>query len=209
MGLPLLKPRLDRADFLAWEAEQASKHEYLDGEVFAMVGARQEHVVVALALAARLREHLRGTRCRAYTSDMKLEVKAADAVFYPDVMVSCDEADRQRALAIQAPCLVVEVLSEGTAAYDRGAKFAAYRRLPSLQEYLLVDIDRRSLEVFRRQPQGWVLGEPAGQPRVLQLHSVALALTDEDVFGDLDPAAAPPENAAAAAPDAPDAPGAG
>lgn len=203
MGLPLLKPRLDRADFLAWEAGQASKHEYLDGEVFAMVGARQEHVVVALALAARLREHLRGTRCRAYTSDMKLEVEAVDAVFYPDVMVSCDEADRQRALAIQAPCLVVEVLSEGTAAYDRGAKFAAYRRLPSLQEYLLVDIDRRSLEVFRRQPQGWVLGEPAGQPRVLQLHSVALALTDEDVFGDLDPAAAPPENAAAAASDAP------
>lgn len=205
MGLPLLKPRLDRADFLAWEAGQAGKHEYLDGEVFAMVGARQDHVVVALALAARLREHLRGTRCRAYTSDMKLEVEAVDAVFYPDVMVSCEEADRQRALAIQAPCLVVEVLSEGTAAYDRGAKFAAYRRLPSLQEYLLVDIDRRSLEVFRRQPQGWVLGEPAGQPRVLQLHSVALALTDEDVFGDLDPAAAPPENAAAAAPDAPDA----
>jgi len=186
MGLPLLNPELSRADFLAWEADQAVKHEFLAGEVFAMVGARQDHVVVSLAIAARLREHLRGSRCRAYTSDMKLEVQAADAVFYPDVMVSCDEADRQRPLAIQAPCLVVEVLSESSAAYDLGAKFAAYRLLPSLQEYLLLDIERRSLEVFRRQPQGWVLAEPTGEPPVLHLHSVALPLTADDAFGDLD-----------------------
>lgn len=190
MGLPLPKPTLDRAAFLAWEADQPGKHEFLAGEVFAMVGARQKHVLVSLALAARLREHLRGTRCRAYTSDMKLEVAAAEAVFNPDAMVSCDEADRQRPLAIQSPCLVVEVLSDATAAYDRGAKFAAYRLLPSLQEYLLVDIERRSLEVFRRQPQGWVLAEPAGTPPLLALHSVGLALTAEDVFGDFDTPAA-------------------
>jgi Uma2 family endonuclease len=185
MGLPLPQLRFDRDDFLAWEAEQTTKHEYLAGEVFAMGGARQEHVVVALALAARLREHLRGTRCRAYTSDMKLEVTAADAVFYPDVMVSCDEADRERALALQAPCLLIEVLSDSTAAVDRGPKFAAYRQLPSLQEYMLVDIDRRQLELFRRQPVGWVLHEPQGEPRSLMLNSVNLALLDVDVFGDL------------------------
>lgn len=190
MALPEPQPRFTRADFLAWEATQPVKHEYVQGEVFAMVGARQEHVVVSLALAARLREHLRGTRCRAYTSDMKLEIDAADVMFYPDMMVSCDEADRQRPLALKSPCLVVEVLSDSTAAYDRGAKFAHYRRLPSLHEYLLVDIDRRQFELFRRQPQGWMLLEPEGTPPTLWLESVGLGLLGADVFGDLDDAAA-------------------
>lgn len=193
MGLPLAQTRFDRADYLTWEAQQAGKNEYLAGEVFAMVGARQDHVVVALALAARFREHLRGTRCRAYTSDMKLEVVEADAVFYPDVMVSCDEADRQRPVALQAPLLIVEVLSDSTAAYDRGAKFAAYRRLTSLQEYLLVDIEARRLELFRREPVGWVLHEPteptdpAAAPPLLHLSSVALDLSLDDAFADLVP----------------------
>jgi Uma2 family endonuclease len=104
-------------------------------------------------------------------------------------MVSCDEADRQRPLSVQAPCLVVEVLSDSTAAYDLGAKFAAYRQVPSLQEYLVVDINRRQLELFRRQPAGWVLHESAGQPRQLWLQSVGLGLLDADAFGDLDHAA--------------------
>lgn len=176
MGLARVQPRLDRAAVLAWKATQATKHEFIAGDIFAVVGARQEHVLVSLALAARLREHLRGTRCRAYTSDMKLEVLAADAVSYPDVMVSCDETDRQRPQALQAPCRVVEVLSESTAAFDRGAKFAAYRQLASLQEYLLVDIERQQLELFRRETAGWVLHEPEGEPRRLWLASVDLQL---------------------------------
>ena len=160
MGQALLKPRFDRPAYFDWEATQDSKHEYIAGEVFAMVGARQEHVVVSLTLASLFREHLKGTRCRAYVSDMKLEVEAADAVFYPDVMVSCDEADRRAELALRAPCLVVEVLSDSTAAVDRGPKFAAYRQLPSLREYLLVDIDARRLELFSRHADGWLLSEP-------------------------------------------------
>jgi Uma2 family endonuclease len=193
MGLPLASTRFGRADYFAWEAQQAGKNEFLAGEVFARVGARQEHVLVAGALAARLREHLRGTRCRVYSSDMKLEVVEADAVFYPDVMVSCDEADRQRPVALQAPLLIVEVLSDSTAAYDRGAKFAAYRRLASLQEYLLVDIEARRLELFRREPVGWVLHEPtepadaAVTPPLLHLSSVALDLSLDDAFADLAP----------------------
>jgi len=192
MGLPLAAAHFDREAYFEWEATQADKNEYLAGEVFAMVGARQEHVIVALALASRFREHLRGTRCRAYGANMKLEVVAADAVFYPDVMVSCDEADRQRALALQAPCLIVEVLSDSTAAFDRGNKFAAYRKLASLQEYLLVDIDARRIELYRGAPTGWVyeVMEPGG-PGSLQLQSIALTLTAADAFGDLDEPAAP------------------
>lgn len=185
MGLPQHQPGFSRSAYFVWEAAQPTKHEYLAGEVFAMVGARQDHVVVSGALFARFRQHLQGTRCRAYTSDMKLEVLAADSVFYPDAMVSCDEADLRRQLAVQAPGLVVEVLSDSTAAFDRGGKFAAYRQLESLQEYLVVDIDRRHVELFRRQPEGWVLHEPAGAPPVLALASIGLQLTDHDVFGDL------------------------
>lgn len=187
MGLPQQQERFDRPAYFAWEAQQPTRNEYVAGEVFARVAARQEHVLVAGALAARFREHLRGTCCRAYPTDMKLEVEAADAVFYPDVMVSCDEADRARALAIQAPCLIVEVLSDSTAAYDRGGKFAAYRRLASLQEYLLVDIDARRLELFRREPVGWVLHEPEGEGDAarLPLTSIGLELSAADAFGDL------------------------
>lgn len=190
MDLPRITDRFDRAAYFDWEDTQAEKNEFLAGEVRAMVSARQEHVIVAGALAARFRQHLRDTRCRAFVSAMKLEVDAADAVFYPDVMVSCDEADRQRSIALRSPCLIVEVLSDSTAAFDRGVKFAAYRRLASLQEYLLVDIDRRRLELFRREPVGWVLHEPQGDPAVLALTSIGLALTAAEPFGDLDEAAA-------------------
>jgi Uma2 family endonuclease len=196
MDLPQTAARFDRASYLDWEDKQVGKNEFLAGEVFAMVGARQEHVVVAGALAARFREHLRDTRCRAFVSAMKLEVDAADAVFYPDVMVSCDEADRQRSLALRSPCLLVEVLSESTAAFDRGVKFAAYRKLAALQEYLLVDIDRRRLELFRLEPAGWVLHEPQGDPAVLELKSIGLGLTAADPFGDLDLPAAQATGAA-------------
>ncbi len=190
MRLPLTKTPLDVESYLLWEAEQPTKHEFLGGEVFAMVGARQDHVLVALALAARLRQHLGGTRCRAYTSDMKLHVQATDAVFYPDVMVSCDEADRQRAQALQAPCFIAEVLSDSTEAVDRGLKFMTYRQLPSLQEYLLVDATRRRMELFRRESAGWVLHDAQGNPATLALTSVGLTLTQEDLFEDLDDAAA-------------------
>lgn len=113
-----------------------------------------------------------------------------------DVMVSCDEADRQRSLALRSPCLLVEVLSESTAAFDRGVKFAAYRKLAALQEYLLVDIDRRRLELFRLEPAGWVLHEPQGDPAVLELKSIGLGLTAADPFGDLDLPAAQATGAA-------------
>ncbi|HRP66499.1 MAG TPA: Uma2 family endonuclease, partial [Thauera sp.] len=84
-----------RQAYLDWEAEQPDKHEYIAGEVFAMVGVRREHALVGGALYARLRSHLKGSRCHTYVADMKLFVAAADAYFYPDVMVTCDERDRR------------------------------------------------------------------------------------------------------------------
>lgn len=185
MGQALEKQGFDRATFLEWEATQEGKNEYFAGEVFAMVGARRVHVVVTLALASQLRDHLKGTRCSAFASDMKLEIATADVVSYPDVMVSCDDADRRADLALHSPCLIIEVLSKSTAATDRGVKFEAYRQIDALQDYLLVDIDRRKLELFTRHEAGWLLQESTAAQAWVDLRSVGLRLTVEAAFGDL------------------------
>ena len=184
----LAQPKFGAEDYLAWEANQPVKHEYLAGEVFAMAGGSDAHVTVSLNLASALRSHLRGTPCRTYIADMKLRVAAADAYFYPDVFVTCSAADAQQPLEKAEPVLVAEVLSPSTEAFDRGGKFAAYRSLPSLQEYLLIDPDRRSVEVYRRDASGhWVLYPYSGD-EVLELGSVHLSLPLAQVFEDVAPA---------------------
>lgn len=186
MGLPLSQNRFDADAYLAWEAGQPDRSEYVAGEVFAMVGVRRVHATVAGNVFSALREHLRGTPCLPFIADMKLRVASADAFFYPDVMVTCDRGDRKADLFVEHPKLIVEVLSDSTAAYDRGAKFAAYRRIDALQEYVLIDVDARRIEVYRRRPSNeWLLHDYAGEPSC-RLESVALTLTVQTVFEDVD-----------------------
>ncbi|MBD9360050.1 Uma2 family endonuclease [Methylomonas fluvii] len=173
-------------DFLAWEETQTEKHEFVAGEVFAMTGARQDHVVVSLNIASALKQRLRGTPCRPYIADLKLKVEAAEAFFYPDVMVSCHPGDLGNQQYICNPTLIVEVLSDSTAAYDRGGKFAAYRKLASLQEYLIVDIDARRVECFRRTPDNdWLLHDYFGEVDC-HLHSLNLSLPLAEIFEDIE-----------------------
>ena len=186
MAEPALQISMTRAQFLAWEHEQPMRHEFWRGEVFAMTGARQAHVIVAGNVFALLKAHLRGKPCRAYISDMQLEVQAADAAFYPDVFVSCDPADLAAERVLHHPTVVIEVLSESTAAYDRGIKFAAYRQLPSLAEYVLIDPEQRSVEIFRRTDNDdWLLATRDGT-RGLILPSLGFEAGLEAVFEDLD-----------------------
>jgi Uma2 family endonuclease len=142
------------ADYLAWEAVQAERWEFWNGEVFAMTGARRVHNIVTLNVGAALREALRGTPCMPFVADMQVRVKATNAGFYPDVVVSCDARDAVAERTLEHPRLVVEVLSESTAANDRGEKFRQYRLLPSLQEYVLLDPDLRRAERFTRGEGG-------------------------------------------------------
>lgn len=187
MGLPQKKSVFSAQEYLAWEAEQADKNEYVAGEVFNMVGARQEHVIVALNLASALREHLRGTPCRTFIADMKLHVQEMDAFYYPDVMVSCDATDKAAEFAIEHPKLIVEVLSDSTAGYDRGGKFAAYRKIDTLEEYVLVDVALKSVERFSRQADGqWLLHDFAGAESCV-FASVALTMSMARVFEDVEP----------------------
>jgi Uma2 family endonuclease len=197
MNTPAVKLGFSAEDYLAWEECQDAKHEYVAGEVFAMVGARREHVVVTLNLASALKQRLRGGPCQAYVSDLKLRVEAADAFFYPDVMVSCDHRDHESSVFISHPTLIVEVLSDSTAAYDRGDKFAAYRTLPSLQEYVVVDIRARRLETFRRASDGdWLFHEYGPDSADCPFPSLAVSVPRDEIFEHVpaEASASPPES---------------
>lgn len=187
MALPLRKESFSSDEFLAWEASQTERHEYIAGEVFAMTGARDGHNTIALNIATSLRTALRGTPCRAFIADMKLFVDAADAYFYPDVFVTCDGRDKtaQADLAKRHPCLVIEVLSESTAAFDRGQKFEYYQTLDTLQEYLLLEQDRRHADLFRKNGEGlWVL-HPTSETGTVQLASIGATLDMDALYEDV------------------------
>ena len=189
MGQAALELPMRAAEFLAWGATQTVQHEFVRAELFAMTGAAESHVTITLNVAFALRQHLRGSPCRTFANDMKLRVERADSFFYPDVFVTCSAADATDPLVKREPVLVVEVLSPCTAAYDRGEKFAAYRRLPSLREYLLIDPDSRSCDLYRRgQGEGqaalWVL-HPAEPGEAVQLASVELELTAAALWDEL------------------------
>ena len=172
-------------DYLDWERQETVKHEFVQGETFAMAGAGEAHVTISLNVAAALKQHLRGTPCRTYIADMKVRAQAVDAFFYPDVFVTCSSADEQRNDFKEEPTLVVEVLSPSTAAYDRGLKFEYYRSLPSLQEYVLIDTERHSVEVFRRNDAGqWVL-YPFNSQTDVELASVKLTMPMAVVYEDV------------------------
>ena len=173
------------ADYLEGEQHSTIKHEYIAGQVFAMAGASESHVTIALNLASLLRTHVRGGPCRVYISDMKVRVDAADSFFYPDVFVTCATGDAGEALMKREPTLIIEVLSDSTAAFDRGAKFAHYRQLPSLREYVLVEPERLAIDVFRRNEEGqWVL-HPVGPGEALDLASIAFRCQADAVYEDV------------------------
>lgn len=186
MPLAAPSPRFDAAAYLDWEARQTEKHEYLDGEVFAMAGASRAHATVAGNIFMALRNHLRGGPCSVFIADMKLHVQADNAFYYPDVFVTCAESDRAQDQYMSAPSLVVEVLSPSTSAYDRGGKFASYRKLPTLREYVLIDPERLSVDLFRRHVDGhWAL-YPAEAGQTVTLDSVGLSLPIEALYEDVD-----------------------
>lgn len=179
--------------YLAWEERNPSKHEYLAGEIFAMVGATDAHVTITGNLFTLLRAHVRGRSCRVYIADMKLRVDTADAFFYPDLLVTCAPEDHVSSRFKRQPTLLVEVLSATTAAFDRGQKFAIYRQLPSLREYVLIEQDRMSVECFRRNERDrWVL-QAYGPGDQVELSSLEFGTTIEALYEDVTLPAIPDE----------------
>lgn len=184
MGQPLAK--LSLQDFLAWENQQSEKHEFVQGEVFAMVGARRVHNIVCLNLATALRRQLRGKPCQPFMESAKLQTND-DTLLYPDVFVTCDPQDLRTEQIFRAPTFIAEVLSPSTQAYDRGVKFTLYRQLASLREYLLVDPDTREVQLFRRGAEGlFTLHDLTGAAQV-SFTSLGCGISAVELFEGLTP----------------------
>ena len=184
--MAVVKQKMTLDEFLAWEDLQPERHEFYSGEVFAMVGGRRIHERVIGNLSRHLGNQLEGSACQVFVAGMKLQL-ADDTVLYPDVMVTCDRADLRADLAMRAPTLVVEVLSPSTQAYDRSQKFALYRRLASLKEYILIDPETLRIEGFRREPDDrWVLADMS-QDAVMNCASVGCTVPLAQVFEGIHP----------------------
>ena len=151
----LKEAKMTPQEYLDWEEKQPIKYEYMGGRVFAMTGGTIPHNDIAVNLTTALKNHLRGKGCKVSMADAKLGVSEKGPFHYPDVMVTGDERDRRTIKVIYHPCLIVEVLSRGTEAVDRGKKFQNYGRISSLKEYLLIDAYEMKVEYFIPQKNGF------------------------------------------------------
>ncbi|MDH4393525.1 MAG: Uma2 family endonuclease [Aquabacterium sp.] len=189
MSAVLKPPRFANAEeYLAWEELQPGRHEYVDGEVYAMVGARLTHNTISLNACMWLRQALKGRPCRVYGLEAKLQISESGDHLYPDVMVTCDPRDRDTAEDhfVRHPWLVVEVLSDSTAAYDRGRKFELYRGIGTLTHYLLVEQSRPHAELFFKNPLGqWVL-QPLALPDAMQMDTLGQPWPVASLYEDVD-----------------------
>lgn len=150
VAIPQAPQKMTVEEYLEWEAQQEIRHEYVNGEVFAMTGSTIPHNDIALNFCTALRPHLRSTGCRMNVSDVKLQVSFQSRYYYPDVIVSCDPEDINSRNFIQNPKIIVEVLSPSTSAKDRDEKFTCYLKIPTLQEYILIDSQKIFVERYCR-----------------------------------------------------------
>lgn len=148
MNLNYANSKISEEEYLQGELVAEFKHEFIDGEVFAMAGANESHNLLSLNMASELRNQLKGTPCRTFISDMK--VKVANDFFYPDVMVVCQQ-DNEFEYYKQSPVIIVEVLSPSTRKFDKTSKRLKYQNIPSLEEYVLIDQTIAEIEVFRKK----------------------------------------------------------
>jgi len=179
------QPRLTPQQYLAWERQQETRHEFFDGEIFAMTGASREHNLVCLNTAASLHNQLRGKPCEVYNNDMRVKVSETGMYTYPDIVAACTEPQFEDAEVdtLLNPVLIIEVLSDSTEQYDRGAKFRHYRTLESLQDYLLVaQAECRVEHYVRAAAGGWLLTEYGGRDNTIDLAAVGCRLLLRDMY---------------------------
>ena len=184
------KPQLTFEDWL--ETERASlegRTEYLGGEVFAMTGVSVEHNAILVNIASELRTQMKGRPCQVYANDLKVRIRPADAGKYPDLIALCGEHQFQdgRRDVLLNPSLIAEVLSDSTEAYDRGKKFAIYRQIPSLREYLLVSQHQVLVVLYSRADDGrWTLSDFAALTGSVPLPSGGCTLSLAEVYDKVD-----------------------
>ncbi len=179
------RQRATYAEYVAIANDAEIKREYISGEIVAMSGGTVAHARLISRVSAIFDRALDGRPCIVLPSDLRVRIRAADRATYPDVFVVCGDPERDADddHAVVNPTLIVEVLSDSTADFDRIDKFAAYRRLPALREYMLVAQDERRIEVYRRDGRRWHLDEYSAGER-FSLDSIDIELAVDDIYVD-------------------------
>jgi Uma2 family endonuclease len=172
------------AAYLQVERGAASRSEFVNGRVYALAGASRVHNLIVLNTGSELRAQLRGRPCEAYVNDMRVKVERTGMYTYPDVVGVCEapEFEDEQLDTLLNPAVIIEVLSPSTERYDRGEKFAHYRRLPSLREYVLIAQDIRRIDHYRRDGDSWVLTEVSEPDASLVLGSLGATLALADIY---------------------------
>lgn len=186
------KPYMTSEQYLEWEETQELRYEYLDGvvyakdEIYGMTGGTLAHNDIALNLYSALRSFIRTKGCRVNVADVKVQTAETGAFFYPDLLISCDPRDKTASKFVRFPCLIAEILSPSTEAYDRVAKFAQYRRLESLREYVLISSEKISVDIFRlNDSQKWEL-TPYNAGEIVQFTSIDFKCLIELLYEDVE-----------------------
>ena len=182
ISVPQAPQKMTVEEYLEWEAQQEIRHEYVNGEVFAMTGSTIPHTDLALNFYTALRPHLRSRGCRMNVSDVKLQVSFQSRYYYPDVIVSCDPQDLDSRTFIQNPKLIVEVLSPSTSSKDRDEKFTCYLKIPTLQEYILIDSQKIFVERYCRGEGRMWLYYPYTAGEIVTLSSIEFDLPIELLY---------------------------
>ena len=170
--------------YLALERKAEYKSEYINGRIFAMAGASRQHNQITFNIAGELRLQLKGRACIAYSNDMRVKVPRTGLYSYPDIVATCNEPKFEDSFVdtLLNPTLIIEVLSDSTEAYDRGEKFAHYRRLSSLEEYILVAQYRICVEHYVRQGERWILAEISELEGIINLDSINCTLPLKEIY---------------------------
>jgi Uma2 family endonuclease len=179
-------PKFTPEEYFAWEEQQLERHELIEGEVYAMTGGTVNHSRIGLKFGALLDNHLSGSKCQTLNSDCRVNIVQSNNYTYPDVSVTCDDRDKTTTKYITYPCLIIEVLSFSTEAYDRGGKFRMYRQNPILQDYVLVSSEQIEIDLYHKTESGsWeIINYQAGD--TIELKSVDLSFSIERIYEGID-----------------------
>lgn len=182
-AIPKTSDWISPEEYIEGERSSEVRHEYLDGRVYAMAGASDDHNRIAGNIFGELRERLRGSRCEAFINDMKVKIPPAfvEAYYYPDVVVACDAEDGAKYYR-ERPSVIFEVLSPETERTDRREKALAYRHIPTIEFYILVEQDRLAVTVMRRTEPGWSSETLEGRNAMLKLPNLGIEIPFERIY---------------------------
>lgn len=180
------KEKMAPQEYLEFERDSEIKHEYFDGEIFAMVGASLNHNKITINLVRELGTRLKDSSCDLFSNDLRVKIQEIDKYTYPDIVIVCGDIELEKNSGMETllnPLVIIEVLSDSTEAYDRGTKFQHYRIIKSLREYILISQNHCQVEKYVRNDDGtWLYSSIDEMDKSIIIESIKCELIVEDIY---------------------------